>query len=486
MSQLAALVNQLGAPRVLIVGDLILDRYVEGNAVKVSPEAPVLVFESLSQSFRLGGAANVAANIVSLGGKAAVLGVVGEDAGAEQLRDMMSEQGIETGLVLTDPTRPTIRKTRYVSKTHQVLRVDEEKRDNICGQALEQARALVAEQLPGFQGVILSDYAKGMLARELIQAVVATARGHKIPVLVDPKGADYARYQGVTLVTPNREEAEQATGMKIRKDQDLDAAAEKLMQLGNLDAAVITLGKDGIYFRNRAGERRHLPTEARSVFDVTGAGDTVVAVLGYCLAEKLPLVEAIRLANAAAGIVVGRFGTAAVTRQEILALEGAAGHGKVLDRADLARVVARLRGDGRRIVFTNGCFDLLHPGHVDYLRQSRSYGDVLMVGINTDASIQRLQGKGKGRPICPLVDRMEMVAALDSVDFVVPFEEDTPEALIQEASPQVLVKGEDWKDKGVVGRDWVESHGGRVVLVPLKTGYSTTALIQRILDRSRT
>ena len=483
MSQLAAIVNRLGAPRVLIVGDLILDRYVEGNAVKVSPEAPVLVFESLSQSFRLGGAANVAANIVSLGGKAAVLGVVGEDTGAEQLRDMMQEQGLETGFVLTDPTRPTIRKTRYVSKTHQVLRVDEERRDPIGGDALRQACAQVRKELPGFQGVILSDYAKGMLTKELIQTVVETARAHRIPVLVDPKGADYARYKGVTLVTPNREEAEQATGMKIRKDQDLDQAAQMLMETADLQAAVITLGKDGIFFRNRAGERKHLPTEARSVFDVTGAGDTVVAVLGYCLAEGVPLVESIRLANAAAGIVVGRFGTAAVTRPEILALEGAAGHGKIVERADLHTVVARLRGDGRRIVFTNGCFDLLHPGHVDYLRQSRSYGDVLMVGINSDASIQRL--KGKSRPICPLVDRMEMLAALEAVDFVVPFDEDTPEALIREVSPQVLIKGEDWKDKGVVGREWVESHGGRVALITLKQGYSTTALIQRIQGQVR-
>lgn len=479
MESILDLLDKLGTPRVLVFGDLILDRYVDGDAERVSPEAPVLVFRSGYVSHRLGGACNVAANVVSAGGRATVLGLVGEDEAGDKLRSLLSEGGIDVEGVVVDGQRPTTLKTRFVSKTHQVLRVDDESVDAPSAPATEQVLEYLTGHLPAFDALILSDYGKGALTDELLERVIAKARELRMPVLVDPKGVDFSRYHGATLITPNKLEAERAGGRSIRNESDLVELGEELIKTASLDAIVITLGKDGIYYRDASGERGTLPTEARSVFDVTGAGDTVVAWLGMTLGAGLELESAVRLANLAAGVTVGRFGTAAVSRDELRDSIGVHDHSKILDtEGSLARVLNALRAAGKRIAFTNGCFDLMHPGHLDYLSQARSYGDCLIVGINQDESITR--AKGPNRPICPLHDRMEMLAGLEVVDYVVPFPEDTPLRLIEEVAPQVLVKGEDWRDKGVVGRDFVEAHGGQVVLVRLKQGYSTTALLRRI------
>jgi D-beta-D-heptose 7-phosphate kinase/D-beta-D-heptose 1-phosphate adenosyltransferase len=393
---------------------------------------------------------------------------------------MLEGLGIETGACVVDPSRPTIRKTRMMSGSHQILRVDDEDARPVVGPACEKLLALLPARVKKASIVVLSDYGKGCLNPSVIDLVVAEAKKAKIPVLVDPKGADYARYRGATLVTPNRKEAEQAVGRTLAKDEDLARAAEELMTKVQLDAAVITLGSDGIYFRNKKGAAGHVPAQARAVFDVTGAGDTVIAQLAFHLAEGRSLEEAVELANHAAGIVVGRLGTHAVTRSELLARlrETRPHEGKILtDGAALDQLLAAWRKEKKRIVFTNGCFDVLHVGHIQYLRFARSKGDVLLVGVNDDASVRRL--KGAGRPVNSLEDRLAVLAALEMVDAVHHFTEDTPAKIIERVTPNVLVKGEDWAEKGVVGREWVEKHGGVVHLAPLVPGKSTSAILEK-------
>jgi D-beta-D-heptose 7-phosphate kinase/D-beta-D-heptose 1-phosphate adenosyltransferase len=470
-----------------VVGDLILDRYADGKANRVSPEAPVLVFEFGDERYLLGGACNVAANLRELGASASVLGVVGDDEAGRQLRQLLVDANIDTQALVVDATRPTTRKTRYVAKTLQVLRVDEESRAPVGGSA-EQAMLALLEQRPfPWKSVLLSDYGKGVLTPRVIAAAIAAARSQGGVTVVDPKGKDYSIYRGVDLLTPNREEAEAATGVTIRSTADLHRVAQRLREITGTKNAVVTLGKDGIFFETEDGSHRILPTEARAVFDVTGAGDTVVAALTYLRACGVPLEESLRLANHAAGITVGKLGTWAPSRREVLARLGdtaPGADGKMLTHEQAIEVASRLRAEGKRVVFTNGCFDILHAGHCDYLQKARSYGDVLLVGVNTDASVQRQQ-KGPGRPFNTLGDRMAVLAALQAVDFVVPFDDDTPKALIEATTPHVLAKGEDWRDKGVVGREWVEQHGGQVVLVPLVAGRSTTSVVQKILQSGK-
>jgi D-beta-D-heptose 7-phosphate kinase/D-beta-D-heptose 1-phosphate adenosyltransferase len=477
-------------PRILVVGDLILDRYVDGKASRVSPEAPVLVFDFESERFLLGGACNVASNLRALGARTAVLGLIGEDGGGERLRGLLQDGDLDTSCLVVDPGRPTTRKTRYVSRTAQVLRVDEECRVAVSG-AAESALLAVLEQRPfPWQAVLLSDYGKGVLTARVVQSAIAAARSVGGVSVVDPKGKDYSIYRGVDLLTPNREEAEAATGVAIKDAADLHLAARRLREITGTRTATITLGKDGIFFELEDGSHRILPTEARQVFDVTGAGDTVVAALTFCRTCGVDLEDSLRIANCAAGITVGKLGTWAPTRPEILAMlgshhavEGSAG-GKILSRVEAATVATRLRSEGRRLVFTNGCFDIVHPGHCEYLARARSYGDALLVGVNSDDSVRR-QEKAPGRPVNTLADRMAVLAALQAVDWVVPFEEDTPKSLIEQLTPHVLAKGEDWRDKGVVGREWVEAHGGQVILVPLRAGSSTTSIIERVLKSCR-
>ena len=479
MQPLARTLVDLPALPILVAGDLILDCYIDGTAGRVSPEAPVLVFETGTLRHLLGGACNVAANLVALGAKATVLGVVGEGVAGQQLLDLMRRGGIDTSGVVTDASRPTTCKTRYVSRTAQILRVDEEKRHRVDGPAAERLLATLTQRPFPFRGVLLSDYGKGVLSPKIIEAAVAAGRSAGVPIVVDPKGRDYSIYRGVDLLTPNREEAESATGITIGGLDDLRRVAARLREVTGIKTVTVTLGKDGIFYETLGGDAHVMPTEARAVFDVTGAGDTVVSVLTLTQAAGLPIADSLRLANIAAGIVVGRFGTWAVSRSEILEVMGERGPGKILDRTEAVSVAARLRVEGKRLVFTNGCFDILHSGHTQYLQRARDYGDALMVAVNTDASVKR-QGKGGDRPVNELAERMAVLAALQSVDYVVPFDADTPFDLIHDVTPHVLAKGEDWRDKGVVGREWVESHGGQVVLVPLVPGRSTTSVVERI------
>jgi D-beta-D-heptose 7-phosphate kinase/D-beta-D-heptose 1-phosphate adenosyltransferase len=482
--RLADVLSALPPTRILVVGDLILDRYADGEAQRVSPEAPVLVFDFERDRYLLGGACTVAANLRELGASSSVLGVVGADSSGERLQQLLVDADIDTQALVVDKTRPTTHKTRYVAKTLQVLRVDHESRAPVGGDAERQMLELLAQRPFPWKSVLLSDYGKGVLTPKVIAAAIAAARSEGGVTVVDPKGKDYSIYQGVDLLTPNRAEAEAATGVSIETSDDLHRAAQRLREITGIKTAVITLGKDGVFFESEDGSHRIMPTEARQVFDVTGAGDTVVAVLTYCRAAGVSLEDSLRLANHAAGITVGKLGTWAPSRKEVLARLGDTSPqnvGKILDLDAAIEIGARLRAEGRRLVFTNGCFDILHRGHCEYLQLARSYGDALLVAVNGDASVQRQQ-KGKGRPFNHLDDRMAVLASLEAVDYVVPFDQDTPQQVIEAITPHVLAKGEDWRDKGVVGREWVESHGGQVVLVPLVAGRSTTNVVRKILE----
>lgn len=481
-AQLLAKFRTLAEPKVLVVGDLMIDRYVTGDVERISPEAPIAVLAARHSEDRLGGAGNVVANLRALDVAVSLVGVIGDDGRGRQLREMFEQIGVDASGCVVDADRPTTEKTRMLSGMHQLLRVDWELSAPVSGSIAQQLVAVVAERVRSCDAVVLSDYGKGALTQPVISAAITTARAAGVPLLVDPKGSDYTRYRGATLITPNRKEAEEALGRRLASLDDMPGAAQELLELAELDAAVITLGHEGMFHLRRDGSSGRVPTFARAVFDVTGAGDTVIAQLACALGAGFSLEEAVHLANHAAGIVVGRRGAAVVTRSELIAEleEGTHQGGKVLDYDVLDEVLAEWRSKKKRIVFTNGCFDIVHKGHVSYLRHARSKGDVLIVGINDDASVRRL--KGPSRPVNPVEDRAAVLAALESVDAVIPFGEDTPKNIVERVTPDVLVKGEDWADKGVVGREWVEAHGGEVYLAPLEPGRSTTSILERARD----
>jgi D-beta-D-heptose 7-phosphate kinase/D-beta-D-heptose 1-phosphate adenosyltransferase len=477
---LLAILEGAGTPRVVIIGDLIIDRYVSGDVRRISPEAPIPVLAARNSELRLGGAGNVAANLCAMDASVEIVGVVGDDGHGRAMMELFDEFKIGHGGVVMDKSRPTIEKTRMLSGVHQMLRVDWEDSRPLDGDTLTRVLDSIRTAIKGADAVVLSDYGKGMLPPNVLAEAISACRESEIPVLVDPKGTDYSRYSGATLITPNRKEAEEALGYKIEPLSKLPEAADELIRVANLDQTLITLGADGIYFKTKDGSQEgRVPTQARAVFDVTGAGDTVVAHLAFHLGCRVDLPSAVTLANHAAGIVVAKLGTHSVTRPELIdRLSQHLPHeGKVVARPNVGSVIDAWRAEGKRVVFTNGCFDVLHAGHVKYLRFSRSKGDALIVGVNDDASVSRL--KGPERPVNHLEDRMEVLAALEFVDAVVPFDEDTPKLLVEQVSPDVLVKGEDYAGKLVVGADWVEAHGGQVVLAPLLDGRSTTNILSR-------
>jgi D-beta-D-heptose 7-phosphate kinase / D-beta-D-heptose 1-phosphate adenosyltransferase len=473
----------LDAPRLVVVGDLMLDRYVTGVVERISPEAPIQVLRAESESERLGGAASVAADVAALGARTVLVGVVGADAAAERLPGLARAMGVELAAVPEAGRRTTI-KTRHLARSHagaqQVLRVDAETAVPLGPDAEKALLAKLAAVLPGAQGILVSDYAKGLLTPKLLAALIAHGREARIPVVVDPKGDRFERYRGATCITPNRSEAQRATGVEVRDLAGVETAAARLLQDTGVSFVLVTLDRDGMYLKEGAAKGVHIPTTPREVFDVTGAGDMVLAVLAMGLASGATPLEAATLANVAAGLEVEHIGVVPITRPEIAARLSSEGRGgtKRVDRAAVKALVARERAAHRRIVFTNGCFDVLHAGHVRFLTAARAQGDVLFVGLNGDASVRRL--KGPARPVNGVSDRVEVLSALSMVDHVVEFDEDTPEALIRELEPDVLVKGQDWAAKGVVGREFVEARGGRVVLLPLLEGRSTTSTLERL------
>jgi len=490
MHDLIHIVERFGSPSIALVGDFMLDRYVYGDAERISPEAPVPVLRTVRAESRAGGAANVAANILGLGGKVACIGVVGDDAPGQELVGLLADAGAETSALLRLPDRATTVKERFIGlalhrHAQQMFRVDTEVVEPLGSGAWGSLRAAVRSQIEkGVKVLVLQDYNKGVLSDLGTPRMIADARQGHCTVLVDPaRITDYRRYQGATLLVPNRYEAELASGVSITDDASLERAARQIGRVAQVQAVVITLDKEGAYLLETGGTGRRIPTRPRSVYDVSGAGDAVLAMLGVALAEGCPLDQAVALANVIGGLEVERLGVVALTRREVLDelyhMIGLRG-GKVLPPKRLAEEVARRRRLGETVVFTNGCFDLLHMGHIRHLRQARELGSCLIVAINSDQSVRRL--KGPSRPVIGQTERAEMLGALECVDYVTVFQEDTPEALLELLRPDVLVKGGTTTE--VVGKAIVESYGGRVLTLDVVEGWSTTTIINRILDTS--
>lgn len=460
---------------VLVAGDLMLDEYWFGPTSRISPEAPVPVVRVTGSEARAGGAANVAVNLASLGTRTSLTGIVGRDANAATLTGLLQERGIATDFVEA-ADRPTITKLRVLSRNQQLIRLDTE--DAFGAGDAVPLLGVLDRLLPAATVCILSDYAKGTLGR--VADLIAACRRHGVPVLVDPKGADFDRYRGATVLTPNLAELEAVVG-PARGNTEIAARGERLREALDLQALVVTMGERGMAVISAGDEPVFLPARARQVFDVTGAGDTVIATLGAGLGAGLAVREAAALANLAAGLVVGKIGVASVTPSELrLALHqhGQGGRGILPGRAEARQVAAEARGRGERLVMTNGCFDILHSGHVAYLEEAKRRGDRLLVAVNDDASVTRL--KGPGRPINPLADRMAVLAGLAAVDWVVPFSEDTPEALIGDILPDVLVKGGDYRPENIAGARQVLESGGTVEVLGFRVGRSTTALVEAV------
>jgi len=460
--------------RVMVVGDLMLDRYWHGNTSRISPEAPVPVVKVGDEEQRPGGAGNVALNISRLGAKVSLIGLTGDDHNAIALQRQLEDEGVDCNF-LPIAGKSTITKLRIISRHQQLIRLDFE--DGFEGYDLQALQSLFSEQLAEADVVVLSDYGKGTLSQAawFIQQVKAAGK----QVLVDPKGSDFTRYKGSTLITPNLTEFEHIVG-ECSNDEELVKKAEDLVALFDLTALLVTRSERGMTLVQQSQEVFHLPTQAREVFDVTGAGDTVIAVLAASLAAGQTLQQATALSNLAAGIVVGKLGTATASKSELqLAIaEEDRVQSSIVDQEQLLEIMRALQDKGETIVMTNGCFDILHAGHVSYLRQARQAGHRLIVAVNDDESVKRL--KGESRPVNNLAQRMEVLAALESVDWVIPFSEDTPENLICSLLPDVLVKGGDYKVDEIAGADCVTSAGGKVVVQDFVDGCSTSRIIDMI------
>ncbi|MDE9452566.1 bifunctional D-glycero-beta-D-manno-heptose-7-phosphate kinase/D-glycero-beta-D-manno-heptose 1-phosphate adenylyltransferase HldE [Xenorhabdus bovienii] len=462
---------------VLVVGDVMLDRYWYGPTSRISPEAPVPVVKVDTIEERPGGAANVAMNIASLGANAHLIGLTGIDDAARALNEKLSSVKVQCNFVAV-PTHPTITKLRVLSRNQQLIRLDfEEGFQNVDAQPMLEK---IQQSLPHVGALVLSDYAKGALSQ--IQTMIKLANEAHVPVLIDPKGSDFERYRGATLLTPNMSEFEAVVG-HCKDDDELVEKGTKLVQDLELKALLITRSERGMSLLRVGQPPLHLPTQAQEVFDVTGAGDTVIGVLATALAAGKPLNEACYLANAAAGVVVGKLGTSTVSPVELEnAVRGRAETGfGVMSEAQLKDVVAQARQRGERIVMTNGCFDILHAGHVSYLSNARKLGDRLIVAVNSDASTKRL--KGETRPVNPLDQRMIVLSALESVDWVVAFEEDTPQRLIASVLPDTLVKGGDYTPEEIAGSQEVWAAGGEVMVLNFEDGISTSNIIKAIKNQ---
>ncbi|MDE2335576.1 MAG: D-glycero-beta-D-manno-heptose 1-phosphate adenylyltransferase [Rhodospirillales bacterium] len=471
---LAAMAGQ----RVVVLGDAMLDRYVAGEVRRISPEAPIPVLRARERREVAGGAANAALNVASLGGQAVLVAAVGRDEAAAGLRAALA--GVET--VFVEAARPTTVKTRFVAGGQQMLRLDEEEAGPVDAATEAGLLAATAAALAGARALILSDYAKGVLTDRVLAGAIAAARAAGVPVIVDPKRQDFSAYAGATVVAPNALEVARATGLAAGDDAAAAEACRAALLQARAEAILLKRSEKGLTLLAREGQALHVPTRAREVADVSGAGDTLVAAFALALAAGADMADAARLANEAAGLAVAHHGTAAVTRGELAQVlrrdEALALEDKIADETTALARIAAWRAAGLAVGFTNGCFDLIHPGHVHLLARARAACDRLVVALNTDASVKRL--KGPDRPVQSETARATVMASIASADLVVLFEEDTPERLIRAVAPDVLIKGSDYTLATVVGADFVQAHGGRVVLIPLEAGHSTTATISRI------
>ena len=473
-------VGRLRAACVQCIGDIMLDRFVDGAVERISPEAPIPVIRVGHESAMLGGAGNVARNIAALGARAVLHGVIGDDEAGRELARLAAADA-EAHLI-TEGARPTTVKTRFMAGAQQLLRADRETTAPIAAATASALLRGIEDAATRCQAVVLSDYGKGVLTEDLWKAIVAAARERGVPVLVDPRRGSFQRYRGASVLTPNRAELEAAAGRACVDDRDIAAAARALLDACEVEAVVVTRGERGLSVVTRDGALAHLPAaRRREVYDVSGAGDTVIAVLAAALAVGAELTTAAALANAAGGIVVAKARTAVVRPDELAAADAAppaAADLKLCTAEEAVERVAVWRRRGQRVGFTNGCFDLLHPGHVALFSTARAACDHLIVGLNSDRSVRRL--KGEGRPVQPQSARAAVLASLADIDAVVVFGEDTPLALIEAIRPDLLVKGADYKIEEVVGAEFVRSYGGDVVLAAIEPGHSASDIIRRV------
>jgi D-beta-D-heptose 7-phosphate kinase/D-beta-D-heptose 1-phosphate adenosyltransferase len=483
-------VENLGHPRILVVGDLILDRYIWGDAERISQEAPVALLRADRKEHRLGGASSVATMLRALGAEVVLLGGLGQDHEADLVRRLLAEHGIDDRLILSLDDRPTTLKERYIGRAQdrhpqQMIRVDYEVREPITRDIEVAFLDRIPEAVAGVDIVLISDYDKGICTSALLRAVIDESRRGGIRVLADPiRGTDYSRYRGVQCMTPNRLEAQLATGLTIHEPTDALAVGRALVDRLGMEAALVTLDRDGMAVVRADGRAELVPTRPRQVYDITGAGDMVLAVVGLCLASGGDYDEAAALGNVAGGLEVEKIGVALLTREEILRDLLDHHHPERSKLPGLPQLIHEVRSRqraGQKVVFTNGCFDLLHIGHVRLLQQSAAFGDYLIVGLNSDQSVRAL--KGSARPYIEQAERAELLAALACVDSVVIFDDETPAALIEALLPDVLVKGGDYAPEDVVGRETVEANGGKLVLIPLVPGRSTTGLALKLAGK---
>ena len=463
-------------PKILVVGDLMIDHYLWGSCDRISPEAPVQVVNIDSESTLLGGAGNVLNNLNALGAEVDVISVIGECDVSKELKELLSAIKIDTHYLITQKGRVTSKKSRIIADQQQVVRYDRESTDEINNNSEIAIIEIFQTIIGNYDVILLSDYGKGVLTFSLTQSLISISRKNRKKLLVDPKGLDYSKYNGAYLLTPNKKEASEATNIYIKNNDSLVQAIKSLKKQCNLKFSLITLSEQGVAIFDN--ELRVHPTVAREVFDVTGAGDTILASLGFALSCNKNIDEAVKFANLASGVVVGKIGSATASLNEIIEYESSLNksnsyeHIKTWD--EISTNVIELKSKGKKIVFTNGCFDILHIGHIKYLEKSKSFGDILILGLNSDNSIRRL--KGENRPINNQIDRAYILASLEVVDYLVIFEEDTPFELIKLIKPDILVKGGDYEGKEVVGQDIVKE----LKIVEFIDGKSTTKTIESI------
>ncbi|MAZ03466.1 MAG: bifunctional heptose 7-phosphate kinase/heptose 1-phosphate adenyltransferase [Sneathiella sp.] len=481
-SSLLTILDNISKINVLVLGDIMLDRFVYGSAGRISPEAPIPILNITHQSQMLGGAGNVGRNITSLGARAGLISVIGEDAEGAEIERIFSNQSAITPYLVKSVGRPTTVKTRFIADGQQLLRSDHEATHQLQPKTAGMVLKTFQDAIQSADILVLSDYAKGVLSDTVLRHVISAAREKNIPVIADPKSRDFSRYAGVTLLTPNRKEMIAASGMPCATNREVEAAARAVIKETGISAFLVTRSEAGMSLITET-EAHHIRAEAQEVFDVSGAGDSVIAALSLALAAGASLEEAARIANLAGGIAVSKSGTAAVTKADMKnalhSLELSGLDSKITSLKDALDRVSNWRSRGLKVGFTNGCFDLVHPGHISLMSQARGECDRLIVGLNTDASIRRL--KGEGRPVTNENSRAIVLASLSDVDLVIPFAEDTPIKLIEEIKPDVLIKGADYTVETVVGADIVQAYGGRVHLATLKQGFSTTGTIERLL-----
>jgi len=463
-------------PNILVVGDLMIDHYLWGSCERISPEAPVQVVDISRETTVLGGAGNVINNLSALGASVSVCSVIGDDNNGVELISMLENIGIDTKNIIMQPDRKTSKKSRVVAVSQQILRYDNESKDDVLSSSVNRILDSLSIDISMYDIIILSDYGKGVLTDELCQGVITIAKDNDVKVLVDPKGADFTKYKGAYLLTPNKKEAILATNINIDSEETLKEALLKLKQECDLGISLITLSEDGIATYD--DELKIFPTVAKEVFDVTGAGDTVIASIAFAISAGKDIEQTAAFANLAAGVVVGKIGSATVNLAEIeeyeASLHKSTSDAHIKSFEDINTIVHRCVSRGKKVVFTNGCFDILHVGHVKYLQIAKSFGDILIVGLNSDESVSRL--KGPTRPVNIAEDRAYLLAALEAVDYVVPFSEDTPYELIKMIKPNILVKGGDYEGKDVVGTEF----SGELKLVDFVDGKSTTRTIEKI------